>query len=311
MSLRRLGGFLAAALIGAAAGQVAPGPAGAAGGYCAKGSGVTVVVDNGPLGGGSSVGCDPNGANTAGSTVVPRAGYSLTYVQRQPGFVCKVAGAPASATCGNTPPADAYWGLFWSDGTSGTWSYSSVGIGSLKVPAGGFIGWRFQGSDARTAPGPDPVSPAGSGGGSSPKPTVKPSPGRTATSGPTSDGTSGGGTRDGSMATGSPTRGSAATSPSSIPSKAAAARARTKKAAAARARAKQSAAASPTATSSASAAPTTGATESATGTESADANLSSGEKATGSGSALPLFAGGLLAVLLATAGTLAWRRRRS
>ena len=310
MSLQRLWAFLAVALLGAAAGLVAPGPAAAAGGYCAKGSGVTVVVDNGPLGGGSSVGCDPNGANTAGSTVVPRAGYSLTYVQRQPGFVCKVAGAPASATCGNTPPADAYWGLFWSDGRSGTWSYSSVGIGSLEVPAGGFIGWRFQGSDARTDPGPAPVSPGGSGGGSSPKPTAKPSPGRTATSGPTGAGTDAG-TGAGPTATGSPTRGSGATSPGSTPSEAAAARVRAKKAAAAKARATKSATASPTATSSASATPTTGTTERATGTASADTNLSSGEKATGSGPALPLFAGGLLAVLLATAGTLAWRRRRS
>ena len=54
-------------------------------------------------------------------------GFSLTYVQRQPGFVCRINGAPASDPCVNTPPADAYWGLWWSDGKSGSWTYSSVG----------------------------------------------------------------------------------------------------------------------------------------------------------------------------------------
>ena len=89
--------------------------------------------------------------NSSGNRNAARAfgntGHGLTYAQRQPGFVCRVSGLPdpSRETCGNTPPTDAYWGLFWSDGQSGTWSYSSVGIGSLKVPAGGFIGWRFQG----------------------------------------------------------------------------------------------------------------------------------------------------------------------
>ena len=108
---QRLASLVAAvaAVAVVAAGAVVPltaaSPAAAAGGYCAKGSGVTVVVDTGALGGGTSIGCDGRGANTAGSTVVPRAGFSLTYVQKQPGFVCRVGGAPASVACGNTPPA--------------------------------------------------------------------------------------------------------------------------------------------------------------------------------------------------------------
>ena len=106
---RRLASLLTVVLVGAvAATNGATGPASAAGGYCAKGSGVTVVVDDGALGGGTSIGCDPQGANTAGSTVVPRAGFPLTYVQKQPGFVCRVSGAPASASCGNTPPAGTF-----------------------------------------------------------------------------------------------------------------------------------------------------------------------------------------------------------
>ena len=36
--------------------------------------------------------------------------------------------------CVNTAPANAYWGLYWSDGKSGKWNYSSTGVGGLKVP---------------------------------------------------------------------------------------------------------------------------------------------------------------------------------
>ncbi len=38
---------------------------------------------------------------------------------------------PADDPCVNTPPADAYWGLWWSDGTTGKWTYSSLGAASL------------------------------------------------------------------------------------------------------------------------------------------------------------------------------------
>ncbi len=78
MTLRHRGAVLAAVLVGAAASQGAPGAATAASGFCPAGTGVTVVVDGGPVGGGTSVGCDPAGANTPGSTVVPRAGFSLS-----------------------------------------------------------------------------------------------------------------------------------------------------------------------------------------------------------------------------------------
>ena len=108
MSRPHLASVLATVLLGAVAGTGAPVPASAADGYCDRGTGVTVVVDTGALGGGTTVGCDPAGAGTAGSTVVPRAGFPLTYVARQPGFVCRVSGLPDASreTCGNTPPSD-------------------------------------------------------------------------------------------------------------------------------------------------------------------------------------------------------------
>jgi len=160
--IRRLASLLAALLLGSAAGVVAAaGPAAAA--ACPAGTGVTVVV-------GSSVSCDSNGGGPA-SANFRDTGHTLTPVDRQPGFVCQVDGAPSSASCVNTPPADAYWGLFWSDGTSGTWVYASQGVGTLKVPAGGSVAFVFQTGSAKTYPGVDPGTAA-----SAPSPTTRPSP---------------------------------------------------------------------------------------------------------------------------------------
>ena len=57
-------------------------------------------------------------------------GVTLGYATRQPGFVCRVNGAPASDPCVNASPANAYWGLWWADGSQASWTYSSYGVGS-------------------------------------------------------------------------------------------------------------------------------------------------------------------------------------
>jgi hypothetical protein len=147
--------------------------AGAATGRCSGGTGVTVVVDYGPLGPGTEIGCDPDGGGRAASQVVPAAGFPLSYVSGQP-FVCRVKGLPGPSTedCNGTPPANAYWGLFWSDGRSGRWVYSSEGVSSLDVPDGGSIGWRFEDGGARENPG---VAPTVGGRTSSPTPSPTPS----------------------------------------------------------------------------------------------------------------------------------------
>lgn len=138
---------LAVTLLGVAAGPAAlVVPAHAA--ACAGGQGVTVVV-------GSRIACDSDGGGRAASNFAD-AGHQLTYASRAPGFVCRVDGAPASDPCLEASPADAYWALFWSDGTSGTWIYSSVGVTSLKVPRGGSVAFVFQDSQSRTWP---PVAP--------------------------------------------------------------------------------------------------------------------------------------------------------
>jgi hypothetical protein len=282
------------------------GPAHAQSGRCAPGTGVTVVVDYGPLGGGTQVGCDPGGAGQPASQVVPAAGFSLTFVNGEP-FVCRIDGKPGSSAegCQRTPPADAYWGLFWSDGTSGTWTYASVGVGSLKVPAGGFIGWRFQDGSARANPGTAPVSPR-TASSPTPQPSASSSATRRATSTPTpaqkpTPSRTPAATRSGSPATPAFPRATVSRhAPSSRPS-AGASRAKpvSKSPSPSRAPSTTSAAAVPSATGSASALPS-----------GADVDLTSGEQARkSSGPGLAIIAGGLLVALAVAAGTLAWRRR--
>lgn len=161
---------LALALLVAGVG-LAPAPAAAAG-FCTHG-GVSVVVDFGALGGGVRTGCDATGNRNAAKAFA-NTGHPLTYAQRQPGFVCRVDGVPSSDPCVNTSPADAYWGLYWSDGTSG-WKYSTLGVGSLEVPAGGTVAFSWQDGGTADPPGTGPAS-AASASPTSPAASSTPTP---------------------------------------------------------------------------------------------------------------------------------------
>ena len=50
--------------------------------------------------------------------------------------------------CVNTSPDNAYWGLFWSNGTSGKWTYATTGVSGLSVPKGGFVAFSWQNGGA-------------------------------------------------------------------------------------------------------------------------------------------------------------------
>lgn len=169
--LRSCARVVAAAVLAAAAYAAVPAPSASAAG-CSTARGVTVVVDFHELGGGVQTGCVADGAGDAASTLFPAAGFSLSYVRRQPGFVCRVDGAPADDPCMNTPPADAYWALYWSDGESGSWSYSTSGVGGLRVPEGGYVALSWNGSTTRSAPGFAPAPHPSA----TPTPTPSPSP---------------------------------------------------------------------------------------------------------------------------------------
>jgi hypothetical protein len=145
---------------------------------CGGDAGVSVVVDFHQLGGGVRTACDSSGGGEDAAKLFTASGFSITYAQRQPGFVCRVNGAPASDPCVNTPPSDAYWSLWWSDGTSGTWKYSSLGVGSLTVPAGGYVALSWQAGSGQAPPG---VKPAAHPASPTSAPTTRPSPTRTPT----------------------------------------------------------------------------------------------------------------------------------
>jgi hypothetical protein len=154
----------AAALALASALVVFAGPADSA--ACA---GVTAVVDYGILGGGVQERCVTDGAGRSAWEVFEEAGFPLTSVQQYPGAVCRVSGKPDSDPCVRMPPANAYWGLFWSSGSG--WVYSSKGATALTMSAGDSVGLAWQNSTAQRKPGAAAAAPA-----PTPKPTPKPRP---------------------------------------------------------------------------------------------------------------------------------------
>lgn len=162
----------AAVIVVAAALLVSPTSGAHAAGTLCGGAGVNVVVDFGELGGGVQTGCDPQGADQVASQVFPAVGFPLDYVQRQPGFVCRVSGEPAADPCVTTPPPNAYWGLWWSDGESGTWTYATLGATSLKVPSDGSLGLSWVGDGGSVPPGIPPPAVASP----DPEPEATPSP---------------------------------------------------------------------------------------------------------------------------------------
>ncbi len=172
MLLRRLRTAAAVALLLGAAAVIGP-PAEAT--PCPGASGVTVVVEFNGLGAGSAQACVSDGAGHTADRLLKEAGYGLDYVQRFPAFVCRIDGLPADDPCVNTPPADAYWGLWWSDGTTGKWVYSSLAAGSLSIPAGGYVAMVWDGSTGDVRPSATPaVHPT-------PTPTPAPTPAPTPT----------------------------------------------------------------------------------------------------------------------------------
>ncbi|WP_299447137.1 hypothetical protein [uncultured Phycicoccus sp.] len=144
--VQRITGAAAAAGLAGAGLVAAAVPAQAA--ACSGTSGVTVVVD---FGGSTQVRCAP-GDPSSGLDALGKAGFAITYVQTQPGFVCRIDGFPGSDPCRNTPPSSAYWS-YWHAERGGSWTYSSVGAGSRNPKPGTVEGWSFgSGGQPGTAP---------------------------------------------------------------------------------------------------------------------------------------------------------------
>ena len=134
--------ILAAATLLAVTGAVVtvratPGHA-AADARCAGKTGIDVVVDFTKLHGKVRIGCDGR-PPANGLVALHRAGFSYTFVPRQPGFICTIDRRPRKC---NGAPATAYWS-YWHAKRHGKWVYSKLGAGSYHPKAGSVEGWAF------------------------------------------------------------------------------------------------------------------------------------------------------------------------
>lgn len=139
---------LAAGTVAAAASLGVPAPVASAAPTPCKATEVTVIVV------GQKTGCAR--AGLTGAKALEDAGFQLTRVQTQPGFICRINGAPANDPCVRTPPATAYWS-YWHAPLGGQWTYSQWGADNRTAPAGTVEAWAF-GDSAR--PGAVPDAPA-------------------------------------------------------------------------------------------------------------------------------------------------------
>lgn len=157
-STSRLGGMIAAAaLLGAAAaaGPVAS-PADAAGraGACAKGEGITVVVQDPTR---KIVRCGI-GDSTTGAQALKKAGFSIDY--REPGFICRIGYAgkwfPGGKLTDDKPCVEfpksggyIYWSYWHAKNPTAPWVYSQWGVLNRNPALGSIEGWRWGTGKAR------------------------------------------------------------------------------------------------------------------------------------------------------------------
>ncbi len=171
---------IAAALIGFGFVVVEPAvsPAEAAGCDAAQ---IAVVVSFNSLGGGTQTACI--GDVGSGLAALSEAGFSYSFVDRQPGLVCTINNAPNPC---NGAPTSAYWS-YWTAGLGGSWSYSNLGAGNRDPAPGSAEGWSF-GAGSQPAIGPPgvlapPPPPPPPPPGPAPAPAPAPAPGPAPTPG--------------------------------------------------------------------------------------------------------------------------------
>ena len=156
--MRIAGLFFSALIITAVSGCSTP-PAGALTlGDVDDCSGVTVVVDYGLLAPDSDAVCvELSESEALAKDVLSFAGLATegtgTYGDQ---FVCRVNGLPSESepfvvegeephqeTCADTPPAFAYWALWFKDSAVNDWDYAQEGVGTLVVTPGNQLGLVF------------------------------------------------------------------------------------------------------------------------------------------------------------------------
>jgi hypothetical protein len=144
-------------------------------------TGVIVAVDFSPWSETLNSVCDsalpPNGVSAlqnAGFAPTGVSGYGLQ-------FICQIDADPPDDSCTSTPPATAYWSLWYAEAGQSAWTYSQQGAEGLEPQAGSIEAWVFGGA---TGSGQPPI-PAPNTLDSSPATTTTPTEPPTQATAPT------------------------------------------------------------------------------------------------------------------------------
>jgi hypothetical protein len=153
----------AAMVLGAAGAGASPAvvatPAATSGPCPEVDQGVTVVVDFGAFGGGVVTRCAP-GSPSSGFAALRDAGFAVTPVSSNHGFLCRIDGLPGPEAdrCQEIPPSSAYWAYHLAE-RGGSWQASTRGAGNRTPPPGSVEGWAFGSGAAPSVPPPPPPAP--------------------------------------------------------------------------------------------------------------------------------------------------------
>jgi hypothetical protein len=126
----------------------------------ARGAGearVAIVVEFGPLAGGTSVTCVVVGPGASGVTALTaRAARLGTPAPRYnaSGLLCAIDGKPVAPACGSPSSGGFDYWSYWIGGTS--WTYATVGPASRAMLDSTVEGWRFVSGGANVAPASSP-----------------------------------------------------------------------------------------------------------------------------------------------------------
>jgi hypothetical protein len=261
-----------------------------------------VAVDFAAWGGDIERGCDVT--LTTGYAALHRAGFTTAGdAQDGAGFICRIDDdpPPKQESCATTPPADAYWSYWHADVGQDTWTYSQEGALDYRPPPGSVDAWTFgatdiDGTDGQPTFSPDSVRATSGSGTTTTTTTTAPtgttSPTTTPASSPRSSTTSTGAPPP-AVGGSSSTRPDAGTGGVSHPN---------------------SITTSPESTTATTATTAPGASSAPTGDTHQTKIVDAAPVTTGRqspGSAIPALLGtGIVLVLAAAAGLVAWRRRR-
>jgi LPXTG-motif cell wall-anchored protein len=271
-------------------------------------TGVIVAVDFSPWSNTLNSVCDP-ALPANGVLALQNAGFALTGVSGYGlQFICQIDDDPPGDSCTSTPPATAYWSLWYAEAGQSTWTYSQQGAEGLEPQPGSIEAWVFGGATgAGQPPIPTPTTLDSSPTTTTTTESTQPPTQATAPAGPASApvGVSAGSSPDSSEAgatgsqhatgsgTGTGARPSTTTSTTSDPGRAGASTTNN---------AGQTPSTSPTGDTSG---------RPSTGLKVVDAAPASATQPS-TGSAGPFLIGAVMAALLAgSGGLIAWRRRRA